>query len=412
MNDDVSEFSKTYRYKPNGDADDGPRGNGADGPQSGYVPPGEKIDAAAAALFKIALWRDITFDLEEEYLIDGILPRYGVGLLYGSSQSFKSFVAMHMGLLLSLKRPWAGRQTEKSAVVYLAAEGAPGLHKRKAGYVKTWRDLPEDVDFALVSAAPNLGTADGDFARLVATIESIAIKPGLIIVDTVSKAIGGADENGAGMAQFLINAQALAQHFGCFVLAVHHTGWNEDAKDRPRGWSGLPAALDVMILSERKLGDMHATVMVQKSKDEQSGVRFTVHLERVVLGVSKTGREVSTLIVDDVAEAEAPAAKTATGRSVPKAQRLLMDVVASALDEKGVDLRPLGMDGPKVRAVADGHIRDRYFARVAEKAAPDEDESKLYDRQLKAFNRSIKAAIDAKSLIAADHKGDRFIWEP
>jgi len=89
-----------------------------------------------------------------------------------------------------------------------------------------------------------------------------------------------------------------------------------------------------------------------------------------------------------------------------------MDVVALALDEKGAECWPLGPTGPKVRAVDDGHIRERYFARIAEKAAPDEDERRLYDRQLKAFNRALKAAIDAQSLVAGEHKGERLIWEP
>ena len=56
------------------------------------------------------------------------------------------------------------------------------------------------------------------------TVEGAGIKPGVIFIDTVAKSIGGADENGAGMAMFLVNAQALAEHFGCLVLGVHHTG--------------------------------------------------------------------------------------------------------------------------------------------------------------------------------------------
>lgn len=99
-------------------------------------------------------------------------------------------------------------------------------------------------------------------------------------------------------------------------------------------------------------------------------------------------------------------------KSVPKSQRLLIDVTALALDEKGAECQPFGPTGPKVRAVVDRHIRERYFARIAEKAAPDEDERRLYERQLKAFNRSLKAAIDAKTLVAGEHKGERLIWEP
>jgi RecA-family ATPase len=234
--------------------------------------------AVAAALFKVERWGEIAFGFDEEFLIDAVLPKQGVGLAYGASQTLKSFVAMHMGLCVALDQPWAGRRTERAPVVYLAAEGAVGLRKRKAGYVKAGRAPPSDVEFALIPAAPNLGVSKEDYNRLVATIEAAEIKPGLIIIDTVAKVIGGADENGAGMAQFLVNAEALAQHFGCFVMAVRHTGWNDEAKDRPRGWSGLPAALDVQILCQRKEGEMSATLTLQKLKDEASGLRLNVQM--------------------------------------------------------------------------------------------------------------------------------------
>jgi hypothetical protein len=127
--------------------------------------------------------------------------------------------------------------------------------------------------------------------------------------------------------------------------------------------------------------------------------------------LAKHGKEASTLIVDEVVEADATPAKEAPSKRIPESRRLLMDVVAFALDDKGVDHRPFGMEGPKVRAVAASHIRELYFARIAEKASADEDERKLYDRQLKAFNRSLKAAIDAKTITAGEHRGERFIWQ-
>ena len=73
----------------------------------------------------------------------------------------------------------------------------------------------------------------------------------MIVIDTASKSIGAAEENGTGMAAFVGNAEKLAQHFDCFVLGAHHVGLGEDAQKRPRGWSGLGGALDVQILCER-----------------------------------------------------------------------------------------------------------------------------------------------------------------
>jgi hypothetical protein len=375
-----------------------------------YQPPGEPIEAPTTR-FKLERWSEIAFELDEEFLIDGIMPREGVGLVYGASQTLKSFIATHMGLSVARGTPWAGRQTKQASVVYLAAEGASGLRKRKAGYVKAGRAPADGVDFALLSAAPNLGTATGDYQGLVRTIEDAGIKPGLIIVDTIAKVIGGADENGAGMAQFLVNAEALAQHFGCFVLAVHHIGWDEGAKDRPRGWSGLPPALDVQILSERTAGELSATLTIQKLKDEPSGIRFVARLERFVLGVSKSGREVSTLIVDGVEEVGAQTSTTARART-PKSARLLMAAIAEALDSHGTDIRPFGDEGPIVRAVAERHVRDIYFKRVAEKEDPDEDPDKLYDRQRVSFKRAIKGRIDTQDLVAADYREERFLWPP
>jgi hypothetical protein len=377
--------------------------------QLGYMPPGDAIENPTAR-FKLEDWNDVDFDPNEEWRVEDVLPLRGLGLVYGKPRSFKSFVAMHLALCVVLGLPWAGKRVEKGKVVYIAAEGAPGMRKRIAAY-SAKHNVPRG-DFALVSAAPNLGTGDGDLPGLIVAVEKAGIKPGLIAIDTAAKSIGSAEENGAGMAAFIGNAEKLAQHFDCLVLAVHHVGLGEDAQKRPRGWSGLPGALDVQIICERPGDEWRTILQVQKLKDEEDGACFEAHLSRAVVGCDRNGKEASTLLVDDVVEAEATAKSAEPSKRVRPTHRLLMAVFALALDERGVECRPLGPTGPQVRAVADDDIRERYFARIAEKAAPDEDERRLYDRQLKSFNRSLKAAIDEQTLVAGDHNGERLIWEP
>jgi hypothetical protein len=365
------------------------------------------LDRSGQTTFKLERGGEIAFDLDEEFLIDGVLPKQGVGLTYGASQSFKSFAVKHMGLCVARAQPWAGRKTECAPVVYLAAEGAAGLRKRKAGYVKAGRAPPDNVDFALVPAAPNLGAVKGDYDRLLTTIEAAGIKPGLIIIDTVAKVIGGSDENGAGMAQFLVNAEALAPHFACFVLAVHHTGWNEGAKDRPRGWSGLPAALDVQILCERKEGKMSATLTIQKLKDEPAGVRFEAQMKRVILGISKTGREVSTLIVDEITDASA---QTGNPKSPVRGARSDgVEAIKSALAEayerlsNGVELSP-GLDGEPVRKVEIGKLRDELRSRGLLEA---DDAGALTPNGRKHFHRAKTDLIGAKRFIEIE----KLFWQ-
>ena len=173
----------------------------------------------------------------------------------------------------------------------------------------------------------------------------------------------------------------------------------------------IGGGVDAAILCERQEGALEATLTIVKLKDEASDVRFRARMSRVVLGHDEDGDEISTLIVDSVEEAQAAPSAPAT-KSVPKSLRLLMDVVAQVLDEAGADIRAFGAAGPKVRAVAERHIRKLYFDRIAEKADPDEDAEKLYDRQRVSFKRAIKSAIDAKLLVADECGGERFIWLP
>ena len=86
----------------------------------------------------------------------------------------------------------------KTSVVYIAAEGASGHRKRKAGYVKAYPDLPACVDFALISAAPNLGVEPGDLAELTDAIERANVSPGLIVLDTLAQTLAAATRTALG----------------------------------------------------------------------------------------------------------------------------------------------------------------------------------------------------------------------
>ena len=359
--------------------------------------------------FVLESWPEITFDSGEEWLVKRFLPQRGVAVVYGKPASFKSFVASHIALCCALGWAWAGRRVLKASIVYIAAEGASGHRKRKAGYVKAYPDLPARVDFALISAAPNLGVEPGDLAELTGAIERANVSPGLIVLDTLAQTLGGSDENGAGMTAFLANAGRLAQRFDCLVLIVHHVGLGDDK--RMRGHSSLAGGVDAAILCERQEGALEATLTLVKLKDEASDVRFVTRLSRVVLGHDEDGDEVSTLIVDEVTEAET-ASGASKPKSVPERQRLLLDIVVAAIDEFGETVRPFGADAPSVRTVFDEVVRDRYYAAIAEKADPGDGQEKVAERQRKAFNRAINAMLDAKRLVARDVGGRRMLWLP
>ena len=249
-------------------------------PEGAYRPPGEPASPAHRK-FTLEPWRDISFVVFDEWLIKQFLPLQGLAAIFGKPGSFKSFVALDIALCIARGQPWGGRRSTQKSVVYIAAEGSAGLRKRKAGYQVAQPDLPSDLPFALVAAAPNLGTDKGDLPVLVAAIEAADFRPGLIVLDTLAQTIGAGHENGAGMTAFVANAGELGRHFKALVLIVHHTGLGDDR--RMRGHSSLNGALDAQILCEHVDGDLAATLTLQKLKDDASEVRMCARLSRIVI---------------------------------------------------------------------------------------------------------------------------------
>lgn len=385
------------------------QGNGAppEEPPGFFDPPGGPAPPARLK-FTLEPFESIKFESRDEWLVKRLLPRQGVGAFYGASQSFKSFVVSDLALHVALGWEWSGRRVTQAPAVYIAAEGAAGLRKRKIGFEHSRANLPASIPFYLIPSAPNLGTEQGDLAALIAAIETAGVAPGLIVVDTLAQTLGAGDENGGGMITFVANATALANHFRAFVLIVHHVGLGDDK--RMRGHSSLIGAIDAQILCERREGELSTTLTLQKLKDEESRIKLAAHLSRIVIGRDEDGEDVSTLIVDRIEETEA-SSKASAPKSIPTSQRLFMEVVAQAIDEAGEPFRPAA-DMPAVRAVSDEVVRERYYARIAEKPKPDDTPQKIAERQRQGLYRGIKSNLDAKRLVAGVRNGERVLWLP
>ena len=100
---------------------------------------------------------------EQKWLIDGVLLRGCITLIYGLPQTYKSFIAMGMASAISNELPWMGRETTKGvAVIYIAAEGGRDVHERRAA--ADW-DHGRAGPLAVIQARPQLDDATG-FAML------------------------------------------------------------------------------------------------------------------------------------------------------------------------------------------------------------------------------------------------------
>jgi RecA/RadA recombinase len=366
---------------------------------------------AKVAKFRLVPFEDIRFVMSEEWLIKKLLPQQGVAVVYGSPGSFKSFVAMDLALHVALGWDWAGHATTQGDVVYIAAENVKGMRKRKLGFEMAHdATLPGRVPFYLIEVAPNLGTEKNDLDALIASVEAVGVKPRLIVIDTLAQTLFGGEENGAGMVIFVANATALANRFNACVLAVHHVPLADD--ERLRGHGSLHGGADAELLTERPNGKLTVVITLKKLKDEEDSIKLTVRLDRIVIAQDEDGDDISTLVVGGIEHGAVAAIKDKAPKKIPESRRLLMDMITQAVAEAGQDGFRSFADGPLVRAVHDEAVRSRYYARIAERAGPLDDPDLLAERQRKAFNRAVEAALKAKSIFARADDGRRFLWLP
>ena len=68
--------------------------------------------------------------LESNYLVQGWLGDGGFSVLYGPSNSGKTFVCIDLAMHIASDAPWCGNKTNPGPVIYVASEGGSGVRNR------------------------------------------------------------------------------------------------------------------------------------------------------------------------------------------------------------------------------------------------------------------------------------------
>lgn len=93
------------------------------------------------------------------WLIDGIIAPNTINWMVASPESFKTFIALDMAACIASGRPWHGRSTKQTRVLYLSAEGGNDIHIRRAAIDTAADDTSED--FCVVQARPRIDEEEG-----------------------------------------------------------------------------------------------------------------------------------------------------------------------------------------------------------------------------------------------------------
>lgn len=197
------------------------------------------------------------------WLVDGILERETLAMIYGEAGCGKSFFALDLGACVAKGKPWQGLEVHQGGVLYMAGEGRDGLVRR----AHAWGIANElEVPTSLCLSSRAIDLKGPELPEIQQAIEQINLENlQMIIVDTLSRHYLGDENTATDMAGFVQTLDRLKQMYGVTILVVHHSG--KDPDRGPRGSSVLRGALDTEIYIKREKDNL--VVKNTKQKDAE-----------------------------------------------------------------------------------------------------------------------------------------------
>lgn len=251
-----------------------------------------------------------------EFLVEDLLVRDTLAVLYGKPGSRKTFLALDWALCVSSGSWWKGCEVgEPGSVLYVAAEGVAGLGRRVRSWSEANRVGVESL--GAISWFPQSVSLLG--LDQVVLVEELAaeVRFDLIVVDTLARCMVGGDENSAlDMGRAVYALDRIRRASGACVLAVHH-----DTKDggTPRGSSALIGAADTIVHTLAE-GD-RTTVSIEKQKDSEAAPDLALYAvpsgESITLErVPQTTTDPRTVVVETLAALRDVEGRSGVSRSV------------------------------------------------------------------------------------------------
>ena len=228
------------------------------------------------------------------WLVKGLIPRDSMGMVFGGSGTYKSFISLDLALHVAHGIDWTGRRTEGGPVLIVAAEGGAGIYRRvQAWHQKHGIERTHNVFFCIT---PLILSERESMEILRASIAKMPVSPALVIIDTLAQTFSGVENDSSDISAYLrsINSEIRAE-FNTSVIIVHHSG--HTVSERPRGSSALIGNLDYILGVFRPEGDERtARLSVIKQKDSDKVDDLFFDLQHIILGIDEDDEEVSSLV--------------------------------------------------------------------------------------------------------------------
>jgi AAA domain len=356
------------------------------------LPVGDEAGARASSIgaaknaepLSLIRFQDVTPALHANDFVERLLVSGAMSVMYGESNCGKTFLALDLALHVAEGRTWFGREVTQGPVLYLALEGGNGIRNRIVAYRSEHGLEDAIIPFFVVSQSLNLLDPAADLAAIIKTAGQIrdeyGTAPALIVIDTLSRAMAGGNENAPeDMTALIAAGDQLRKVTGAHCLWVHHSG--KDTNKGARGHSSLRAATDTEIEVIAKGNARRAEVRKQRDLDGDDVISFS--LKPVELGINDRGKPVTSCVVQ-VSPHDKKTTDPASGLNghMKRAYEVLRDTIAVAGQTGHV-----GVPG-RIASVSKQAWRDNFY----KSAMPGDEQA----TKQKAFRRAAKDLFDRR----------------
>lgn len=266
------------------------------------------VDPKPSHLFEVLSVEDI-FNLPDPvFLLEGMMIDTALGFIYGEPGCGKTFLALDLAFSIGCDEitHWWGHAINKHGpVVYISSEGVTDMKFRMQAWEREKKLQINRKRFHFIRQSVNFM----DPAHIVKLIQTVKAevegkfdeKVALIVVDTVSRVLPGADENlQKDMTLYIQACDSVRMAFDCAVLGVHHM--SKAGGTKMRGSSVFEGQANTTIHVEREKPAMTGKMTARKIKEARDGFEQDFLLKDVDLGFGK-----SSLVALEIFEATTPA---------------------------------------------------------------------------------------------------------
>lgn len=269
--------------------------------RAGYAPqatptPFKQPYSPEKTALSVIRWSDLHTLPKRRYLIKGVLDEGAFSVVYGASNSGKTFFALNMACHIALGWQWSGRKTKKGSVIYVAGEGGLGISERLAAF-KAHHELQGYGDIYILPQALILSESTPALDSFLTVLEDIPDKK-LIVIDTLARSMGDGDENTASdMGKFVQGCDHIRTVTGAHVMVIHHTG--KDETKGARGSSALKGAVDTEIYIIQENGVISGEI--KKQRDGRVGQVTYYQIQEYEVGKDEDGDPVMSCALEETA---------------------------------------------------------------------------------------------------------------